>query len=72
MPNRKKKTEKTKIPTLKEIAKRNPDLLKLPEGINPKDYDDTDEDERNGKDIMYPLPDWMEKLFDENDKDEKL
>lgn len=63
--------EKIYIPTLKEIAERNPDLLKLPEGINPNDYDDTDEDERNGTDITYPQPDWMEKLLDENDKDEK-
>ncbi len=59
------------IPTLKEIAERNPDLIKLPEGINPKDYEDTEEDEQNGEDIIYPQPDWMEKLFDENDKNEK-
>lgn len=63
--------EETKIPTLKEIAKRNPDLLKLPKEINPKEYDDTDADEQNGTDIIYPQPHWMEKLFSGNDRNEK-
>lgn len=71
MPSKQNKKQKIKIPTLKEIADRNADLLKLPDNINPEDFLN-DEDESDGSDIMYRMPDWMEKLFDEHDKDVKL
>lgn len=64
------KKQKIKIPTLKEIAEENANSLKLPEGINIDNFFEN-EDESDGADIMYQMPDWMEKLFDEHDKGEK-
>lgn len=70
MPHKQNNKKKIKIPTLKEIAEENVDSLKIPDGINIDNFLDK-EDESEGADIIYQMPDWMEKLFDEHDKGEK-
>jgi len=59
--------KKNNVPTLREISKRADNSLKLPEDLNPEDYEDSDESELNGSDITCPMPDWMKNLLDEND-----
>lgn len=61
------KNQKIEIPTLKEIAEGNADSLKLPDGINIGNFLEN-ENESDGADIMYQMPEWMEKLFDEHNK----
>jgi len=57
--------KKNNVPTLREIYERA--SLKLPEDLNPADYEDSDESELDGTDITYPMPDWMKNLLDEDD-----
>lgn len=54
--------EPTLIPSLQEIADRNQDVTELPTGIYESNYTEK-EDEVD--DITYPMPKWMEELFEE-------